>query len=149
MSAKLWNIDNPGDFQYKVDLLTKLTLRGCKTVWGWQRLTEADRGRTVVCFLSQGTAGQFTSESQYNAGAWYECLDRRPVCLLYYFVNTINSTSSVYCHRWDVLIAILGAQKQRISRLGLELKHEQGVGNRLKKGEWESFLLHKQNRWQT
>ena len=41
MSAKLWNIDNPGDFQYKVDLLTKLTLRGCKTVWGWQRLTEA------------------------------------------------------------------------------------------------------------
>ena len=37
-----------------------------------------------------------------------------------------------------MLIEILGAQKQRISRLGVELKHVNGAGNKNKKGETES-----------
>ena len=39
-----------------------------------------------------------------------------------------------------MLIEILGAQKQRISRLGVELKHVNGAGNKNKKGETESSI---------
>ena len=43
-----------------------------------------------------------------------------------------------------MLIEILGAQKQRISRLGVELKHEKGVGNKLNKGKREFSIKNKQ-----
>ena len=48
-----------------------------------------------------------------------------------------------------MLIEILGAQKQRISRLGVELKHEKGAGNKLNKGKWEFSIKKTKNSKQT
>ena len=115
-------------------------------LWETVRRVQADWGRPVLSAPSPGTELRPTISVlilQCTAVSWYECLDSPPRCLLYYFVNTINYTSTVYSYRWDVLIEILGAQKQRISRLGVELKHVNGAGNKNKKGETESWITHK------
>ena len=117
------------------------TVWGCETCWGRERRREA--GQSCLLCLPGLSRHLHVNLWHWTALSWYECLDSPPSCLLYYFVNTINYTSTVYSYRWDVLIEILGAQKQRISRLGVELKHVNGAGNKNKKGETESWITHK------
>ena len=82
--------------------------------------------------LSQGTARHL---SQSTLRALDMSVWTVPACLFtLLFCKHNQFYLQCLLYRWDVLVEILGAQKQRISRLGVELKHEKGAGNKLSKG---------------